>query len=433
MDLSQPVMTLQLRVLAGLHEGAVVPLQASGELLLAGHGQADVQLRDAPGQARLVATEQGWLWREDGFEQAVQAGQAWRWAGLVLALSAASEPWPDRLPALAFERDGPEARDTNSPAAVPAPGDPPAAEPAEDLKAQEPQKAQELKQAQTEAAPPQAHDTSPQPVRRAQAGLLPAGRAARLALAAAVAVLLILASLVALLLGNEPTRAPTASVAVTTTERTPSLGQVQKVLMDLGLSASVKPRVREDGRLILRGVVADAEQLDALSQAISRLTRRYTPLLLTQSEFEGRVRALAPNLPEGIEAQPQSGGLLVLQARREDVNWVLARQLVDGELPEVVGVEHRAFRPTQEREWVDERRARALPAERITVPAVPPPPPSPSVPWAAVVGGPRPYLVMADGSKWLPGGKMHSLVLVSIDNQFVVFQDAQGRTFSKPR
>jgi hypothetical protein len=190
--------------------------------------------------------------------------------------------------------------------------------------------------------------------------------------------------------------------------------------------------------------------------AVSRETRRYTPLLLTQVEFEARARAIQPNLPAGIEASPEPGGLLVLLGKRDDVDWVLARQLVDSELPEVVAVDHRpVVTPEAVSQWREVRQAlrqAAATAKPVQPPASPPageaavatvapvqplleaPVPMPALPVIhAVVGGPRPYLVLADGSKWLPGGKINLLVLVSIDNEQIVFEDAQGRTFKKPR
>ena len=108
MDMTQPVMPLQLRVLAGLHEGAVVALADQG-LALATGGDADVLLRDAPAQASLALVDGVWTWRETGFEQALQSGQAWRWGAVVLALAAADQPWPDALPPLVFDRQSFEA------------------------------------------------------------------------------------------------------------------------------------------------------------------------------------------------------------------------------------------------------------------------------------------------------------------------------------
>jgi hypothetical protein len=53
--------------------------------------------------------------------------------------------------------------------------------------------------------------------------------------------------------------------------------------------------------------------------------------------------------------------------------------------------------------------------------------------FAVVVGGARPYVVLADGRKWQPGGKINTLLLVSIDDQSIVFEDAHGNSFNKPR
>jgi type III secretion protein D len=292
-------------------------------------------------------------------------------------------------------------------------------------------------------------------------------RAVRWALLAAASIVLILGGLFALIWANgagkveasAPVQAGNAATAQV------NLAQVNKVIADLGLAAAVKARVREDGRLIVRGVVADNEQLEALTIAVSRLTWRYTPLVLTQAEFVVRALALAPNLPEGIVPLAEEGGLLVLRAKREDVDWVLARQLVDSELPEAVAIDHRSFGGAQVTLTVTQAvaqpavgkpaspaaaaRSTALalsplpsvatdsptpvPAPLEAVPA-PAPPPLPEVPAiSAVIGGPRPFLLLGSGEKWQPGGKIGVLVLQSISNEAVVFEDSLGRTLRRAR
>jgi type III secretion protein D len=441
MDMTQPVMPLQLRVLAGLHEGAGVALADPGLALAAG-GDADVLLRDAPAQARLVLNDGVWTWREAGFEQALQSGQAWRWGTVVLALAAADQPWPDALPPLVFDRQSfqPPVLPDEAPApeASAQPGD---AHPAA---------------ASGEASPPLPADAAESGAPDQQPPARAAARPWRWLLLALLGIVLIMGVLAALLLSaGGPVPQPVAAVQSASSGPV-NLARIDRTIAELGLQGSVKARVREDGRLMLRGVVADNEALEALIVAVARETRRYTPLLLTQAEFEARARALQPNLPAGIEASPEPGGLLVLLGKRDDVDWVLARQLVDSELPEVVTVDHRpVVTPQAVSEWREARQAlrqaaatakppqppvaaSAGEAAVATVAPVQPlvaaPVPMPPLPVIhAVVGGPRPYLVLADGSKWLPGGKINALILVSIDNEQIVLEDAQGRTFKKPR
>jgi hypothetical protein len=41
--------------------------------------------------------------------------------------------------------------------------------------------------------------------------------------------------------------------------------------------------------------------------------------------------------------------------------------------------------------------------------------------------------LLADGRKWLPGGRIADVVLQSIDDVNLVFADAQGNILRKPR
>lgn len=444
MDMTQPVVPLQLRVLAGLHEGAVVglagPAEGAQALSLAAGEEADVRLRDAPGQARLEHEGSAWIWREADFEQAVAPGQAWRWGPVVLALAQADQAWPEALPPLAFDRQSFE------PTALP---DLPAA--AHESDETDGAGLDAVGQTLPGDVPEVKADAEPTPTRGAI-------RPGRWLLVAVAAIVVILGGLVVFVLLSTGAAVPQTQALNPAPSSGPvNLALVEKAIAQLNLQGAVKARVREDGRLVLRGVVPDIETLEALTAAIARQTRRYTFLLLTQTEFEARARALQANLPAGIEASPEPGGLLVLLGKRDDVDWVLARQLVDSDLPEVVTVDHRlVVTPEAVNQWREDRQtlrqaaAAAMPAKAASqpqpspvdgnaavmpvqplVPAVVPMPPLPAI--HAVVGGARPYLVLGDGSKWLPGGKINALTLVSIDNEQLVFEDAQGRSFKKPR
>lgn len=67
----------------------------------------------------------------------------------------------------------------------------------------------------------------------------------------------------------------------------------------------------------------------------------------------------------------------------------------------------------------------------VAAPPAPVFPPLPAI--AAVVGGPRPFLLLTDGRKWLPGGRVAGLVLQAIDDTTMVFEDGQGNVLRKPR
>ncbi len=71
------------------------------------------------------------------------------------------------------------------------------------------------------------------------------------------------------------------------------------------------------------------------------------------------------------------------------------------------------------------------PLEAVPAPAPPPLPEVPAI--SAVIGGPRPFLLLGSGEKWQPGGKIGDLVLQSISNEAVVFEDSLGRTLRRAR
>ncbi len=413
-----PTSSVQLRVLAGLHEGAVLALAAdAGAVRLAAGGKTDVLLRDAPGEALLQSGDDGaWHWREPGFEQAIAVGQAWRWGTLVLALADARQPWPEEgLPALVFDR----AVVSPAPAATPE-----AAEPSVPAAAAE---------AADVAETPAAADPAAAPRRGVRTR---SGARLRVALVGIVGALLLVFALLFVLLGQTPAPASDVPVSLAVEAAPVNLSNINKAIAQLELTGLVRAKLRDDGRLLLSGVVPDEAQLDALLRAVSLQTRRASPRVITQAEFVARARGLQANLPEGIEAMAEDAGRLVLMGSNADVNWVLARQLVDSELPEVLSVEHRtAGTPEVMREWRDTRAT--VQAQRQAAPAAapaPPPvvfPPLPEI--AAVVGGARPFVVLLNGDKWLPGGQFGGVTLRAVEDQALVFDDAQGNTLRRPR
>lgn len=402
--------SLELRVLQGLHQGAQVPLAAFTQGLdIGAAGQADVLLRDAPGQARLAVTGEGLQWQEDDFSRDLQPGMAWRWGSVVLGLALPQAPWPTQLPALAFDR-------SRTSAEPPAPaGQPQAyevetgADPAADDGAAAPFDAPERVQRPQARRPDAARWTAAR-----TAGVL------AVVLAASLLLLGLASRLVAPPVAATPLTAPAAALPAV------DMRQVRQLLVDLGAEMVVLPRLRPDGRLVLKGVVADDDQLEALAVGLRKITGNASVLVITQAEFVARVKTLQHNLPEGIRAQAQDQGLLILEAANDGVDWALARQLVDGELPEVVLV-NQVLRGSGPRE----------PEQAAPVPSFQSQPPQAALPAlpriAAVVGGARPFLLLEQGQKWLPGGQIGGVTLQAVEDQSLVFEDAQGRTWRRPR
>lgn len=403
------VSSLDLRVLEGLHQGAHVPLAPFAQgLQIAAAGQADVLLRDAPGQARLAATGDGLQWQEDGFSQALQPGMVWRWGQVVLGLAQSQDSWPAQLPPLAFERSPIPAPEAS--AAVEQPGNEAAAADAE----------AEPSDAPSPVAPAQA---LPPTVQRSVPARWTAARTVWV-LAVVIAVALALLGLAARTAA--PPAASTPLTAAATTLPRIDMRQVRQLLVDLSLEMVVLPKLRPDGRLVLKGVVSDDQALEALAAGLRKITGNASVMVITQREFIARVKALQDNLPEGIVARPQDDGALVLEAADDKVDWTLARQLVEGELPEVALVDQVVLDAASQPE--NDGLAPAFEGSRMRDAAFP------AIPRIAVVmGGARPYLMLEQGQKWLPGGKIGGLTLQAVEDQSLVFEDAQGRTWRRPR
>lgn len=451
---------LQLRVLSGLHEGAVVAL--TQEVALGGRGtQADVVLRDAPGQAWLVRqaqqaqqaqtpqalaslTDEGhggdrdrsgsqealWCWRERDFEQALQVGQAWRWGSLVLQLASADQAWEQaQAVSVVFEREGshmePSAQEGQGQKANEAHG--PALE-----QGQTQGKTQGKTQGQTQTEEAGEGLAQPQGKGLLQHVSAKSGRSplARVLLVLVMGIVLILGVLV-LLVGRA---VPKAAVEVPSVQKPvvhpQEIRQVEKVVGQLGLAEALEVRVSQDGRLWVLGVVLDVEQLETLSNAIGKVTGRYEMSVLTQGEFEARVRVLQANMPEGVEVLAEPGGLLAVLSSKAQTDWKAVGKVVGSELPEVVQVEYRTLETEQKVvEWEEKRQAK-----RELVQAKAPQVKFAKVPQiVSVVGGDRPYLLLEDGQRWLLGGRMGEVVLQGIDDEAVVFVDKQGATLRKVR
>jgi len=401
-----------LRVLQGLHQGASVSLASfESGLLLGASGAVDVQLRDAPGSAQLAIGPEGWVWQEQGFSHVLTAGVVWRWGAVVLGLAHADDAWPVALPTPVFER-----------VAQPAPASPtetPASagmasgaleQSSDSVELPDAEKTPLLKARTSDAAGP-VRWTTPT---RAVVGL------------AVLIVLILLAMVVGVSLWG-----PRTDQTPLSTQETPvipvNMKEVQQLLFKMELGDAVQAQLRPNGRLLVRGVAPDEEQLESLVQGIRKITQQASFMVITQEEFVARVATLQNNLPTGVRALPNEKGQLVLDGIHHQVDWTLALMLTENELPEVVRVKQQVLESSQPEVAVQSNPQD--PPQQVVRDAV-----FPAIPRiASVMGGTGPYLMLAQGQKWLPGGKMDGLILLSIEDQSLVFEDAQGRQWRRPR
>lgn len=398
-----------LRVIQGLHQGASVPLaEFPAGLQIAPDGLADVLLRDAPGVARMSLIEGAWHWQEDDFSHVLNVGTTWRWGGLVLSLMTEETPWPQALPPLSFERTNlSPLQETDTLADESRP------------KATDDQADELLDLAELDSGL-QTKQLAPSMVR--SSGRLSASRVVL------VVIALICVVLVGLALASLAVAPSVGQTPITTSDGSngpPDMKQVREVLLGLDLEELLDANLRSNGRLVVKGVVPDDERLERLATALRKLSRNTSLMVITQDEFVARVKNLQNNLPEGIRAFAQDGGQLWLEALDDSVNWELAYQLVDGEIPEVVRIDNGVLNPTSQ----PYKKNAALPVEQsvqdLAFPVIPR--------IVAIIGGAQPYLMLAEGQKWLIGGKISGLTLQAIEDQSLVFEDARATLWRRPR
>jgi hypothetical protein len=409
------ISSICLRVFKGLHQGASVALASfDSRVELGASGSAQVVLRDAPGVAQLALQDGVWFWQEEGFSQALQSGTVWRWGTVVLGLARDQDDWPSVLPMTSFVRTAPRPAITSEP------------EP-QDLPASSANSA--VNDPTPEHSEHQIDNPSMQASLRGAVNLKQprwTSKRVALALAGLILVMLLVLFLASTIMASRS--APPLQSATSSQRQPMDMALVQKVLLDLEVDAMVEPQLRSDGRLLLRGVVSDESQLEAVAGAFRKMSQHVNLMLITQSEFVSRVVTLQHNLPEGVFARAQPNGQLVLASANRPADWTLSDQLVKGELPEVVHLKHQVLSPiamSQDVEPDTYTMNQTTPLRDAAFPAIPK--------IAAVIGGERPYLMLSQGQKWLPGGKMGGLTLVAIEEQNLVFEDPQNRQWRRPR
>ena len=303
----------QLRVLSGWHQGACVPLATeSGTLSLGADANNDVLLRDAPfAQALLRWQTHTWQLNHEQTSLELPIGQALEWDEwrLVIDLPPApwvytqAQPWPVAEPTAEPIKAAVDPASTTVLALEPQPTC------HEDLDSTDP--------SVTLPNTPWLHG-----IRLAGVGLC------SLLTVAAVAAWTQLQS-------NAPQALPPSVAAEMPAPAAVDQAQLQAVLEKAGLAHVVRVEKADGQRYALWGVVPDQEQLEALMRDVMGLTRKVTPHVLVQSEFEAHVQSLQPQLPPGIQISAEAGGQVWLSSDRQEPNALAeAISLVRRELPE---------------------------------------------------------------------------------------------------
>ena len=296
---------LQLRILSGLHAQASLPMPEAGQVVRIGRGvDNDVILRDAPfEQAELTLLASGCQVLLDGETFEVAEGVAMQVTSLAWVVQPSQASWPIQwLDAVHLDK-------ANKP--------PTTTEP-------------------VVSAPPIATLTT---VSTPQSPLVfmpePAPKSMLRYGSWAFSLLLVLGLAIWNPWITEPQEAavkataPDASASSNLAEV--SVNELQKLLKDAGWGDKVRVKPPVQGVFNVLGVVDNLEQVDEVVGLLSIKTRRIQPNMLTQSEFELRLKSLQQEMPEGLRISAQAGGRILLQADAAQKNnitstrqWLLA-------------------------------------------------------------------------------------------------------------
>jgi len=433
---------LELRVLSGVHAGAqiVLPaLAAEGEATISiGPGlDHDVVLSDAPGSAQLRGSKGVWKWEEERFSHDMPSPGGWRWGVLTLSLSPPDARWtlPERL---LFDRSVTEAEGQPERSVPQASGTQDWALPVEDPGPPSTQgEASPGDAAVGDRATPDETDT---PLARPRSG------GVRKAALAIVGVTLLIAALVLLIRGSpdrtQSVQAMAPVAGTTVAQAMVDASAVKAALNAAGLDERVRLSPTADGRIRLSGVVADDDELDRAIAAVRRITSRIVQGILTQNEFKARVAAVQAEVPQPVRLRAEPvGRVLLLDSDRPGVDVPAIRSWLTRALPEALAIDTPAPAPIAIRPASVERSApmaAPIPVAVAAIPALPTPPPD-EPPWPAlpdirlVMGGSNPYVVLASGEKWLPGGQVGGWLLTAIEAKALVLEDRLGRQLKSPR
>ncbi len=196
--------------------------------------------------------------------------------------------------------------------------------------------------------------------------------------------------------------------------------EVAKVLAPV--AGRVRVAAAAPGKVELLGVVDSDEVSESLVRAATRITPHLKLSLLTRSDLNFRLQAVAPQLGAGLQVKPGDHGDVILMGTVSSLDLVQeAKSIIIKELPAIFEVKSEV-KTVQQQE--DEARREAA-AKAPKVPTLPP--------LAAVVSGARPYVVLADGHKVQPGGVVGSLRLAEIQPEVVIFEDERGGRFQMRR
>lgn len=416
----------ELRVLGGLQAGARAHLIADGRWITLGRdGDADIVLREAPFQQAAVRWFDGaWWWRlGQGPERVWPTGYGMRAASLTLAVGEIGSAWcsPDQLieaTELDHEVQGIQGEDGAAKAAdSAASGGLPNSRPAQtsdpDLSVLQGPHAEVVRPASSGAG---ATKGGGRPIRRYGFWLSSWGLLLALGLwwwsAGGEDPVL-----------TEPSGSGQGGAALQPDD---PVGQLGRLLARHPLSDTLTLSPGPEGRVLIKGIVPDDETLEVMLRPVLGSGLKVSLQVLTMPEFEARVQALDSLLPADVSASATPLGRVLLRMEGEpDASpdeWVA---LARSEIPESLGVEveRKPARPSVGSPMSPKSKGDAPPGHHSAE--------FPQV--MAVVGGASAHIVLRDGSRVLPGGRVNGLTLREVGAAELVFQDDDGLMRRMPR
>lgn len=411
---------VELRILSGVHRGAVVSLAGEGAVWSMGHAaDNDVILRDAPfAKATLRGESRSWHWTLDEDSAAKIESVDWpvgagvRIGHLAMMLAICDSGW-EEPPALGWVIDQACVHSLQM------------LEQAEDRGGLD-------NEALAATGLPESSAALTQSGGALSGSAVAVPRRPRLVVWGALSMGVVGLSawgLFATLTGSEASIAGAAGKRASGVVASPaasasSAGEladaalrsaVQRAVDALQVAGSIRVLPYTSGKAQLSGVVDSDETAEAVVRAASKVTTSLKMSLLSQAEFASRVQGLKGSVPEELtlRALPwgrvEVSGTVADRATKDNVQSLLLE-----ELPMAMGIEMKVLTAQE----LEAQEAKSAEDKRLKMPPI-----------AAVVSGPRPYLVMADGRKILPGGVVGNVRLADIEPQAVVFENEAGVQF----
>ena len=392
--MSQPA--LELRIYTGLHAGAKAAFTAPDQIVSVGSDpNNDVILRDASfATAQITLQQEGWRWVQGDVDQTIPWAACVRIADLVLGVDYQDAAWqsPDHWQ-IALQQGAANPPEALIDEAITTQTGPEQAAAAPAMRI-------------TPDETPAFLSKDAKPRRNF---LMPAISAGVLALCVALGVL-------GLQRAEQPVVVNTQAT-ILQPNNTAQLTALQNAVATAGYAKLVRVQPQAEGKFQLIGVVDNEAQLDDLLRAASTVTRRISPHVLTQSEFTARLKTLAPQLPQGVEAQALATGVVGLKANATlAASLRQAQDLIRRELPEMVVFDLAAADAVPNAQPAPGASQSHL-LKNTLLPKV-----------AAIQSGPNSYVLLVNGRKVMPGGGLENHKLLRIEDNALVLEDKSGQT-----